>query len=147
MTTDNKIIDEKVQYDIYGEARKISALSSGRIDKIKYLTGEEILPSNQRKIIEQDKFVYSPLGKTFEKKKKTVGAIKSLELSNEKDKLKQTEGIFSQNLMNYFICDKLKEIVNLQDIIKSDNLRYKSKSRKDYNFREYSLPNVFKRYT
>ena len=70
MTTDNKITDEKVQYDIYGEARKISALSSGRIDKIKYLTGEEILPSNQRKIIEQDKFVYSPLGKTFEKQKK-----------------------------------------------------------------------------
>ena len=70
MTTDNKIIDEKVQYDIYGEARKISALSSGRIDKIKYLTGEEILPSNQRKIIEQDKFIYSPLGKTFEKQTK-----------------------------------------------------------------------------
>ena len=30
--------------------------------------------------------------------------------------LKQTEGILSQNLMNDLICDKLKEIVNLQDI-------------------------------
>ena len=85
--------------------------------------------------------------KNKQKTKKTVAATKSLEVSNKKDKLKQIEGIFSQNLMNYFICDKLKEIVNLQDIIKTDNLRYKSKSRKDYNFREYSLPNAFKRYT
>ena len=38
---------------------KISALTSGKIDENKYLTGEEILPSNQRQIIEQAKFVYS----------------------------------------------------------------------------------------
>ena len=30
------------------EAAKISALSSGKIDKYEYLTGEEILPSNER---------------------------------------------------------------------------------------------------
>ena len=40
------------------------ALSSGKIDKYKYLTGEEILPSNQQQIIEQSKFNYSPLAKT-----------------------------------------------------------------------------------
>ena len=45
--------------------------------------------------------------------------------------------------MNDLICDKLKEIVNLQNIIRTDNLRYKSKSRKVYNFSEYSLPIVF----
>ena len=40
--------------------------------------------------------------------------------------------------MNYLFCVvKLKEIVNLQDIIKTDTLRYKSKSRKSYNFSEY----------
>ena len=48
MTNDDKIRDEKVQYDINREAAKISALSSGRIDKYEYLTGEEILPSHQR---------------------------------------------------------------------------------------------------
>ena len=36
------------------------------------LTGEEILPSNQRKIIEQAKFTYSLLGKAFEKQIKTI---------------------------------------------------------------------------
>ena len=54
------------------EAAKISALSSGKIDKYEYLTGEEILPSNQQQIIEKAKFTYSPLGKTFEKQTKTI---------------------------------------------------------------------------
>ena len=39
---------------------------------MKYLTGEEILPSNQQQIIEQAKFTYSPLGKAFEKQIKTI---------------------------------------------------------------------------
>ena len=47
--------------------------------------------------------------------------------------------------MNDLIRDKLKETVNLQDIIKKDNLSYKSKSRKVYNFSEYSLLVVFLR--
>ena len=33
MTIDDKIRDEKLQYDINREATKISALSSGKIDK------------------------------------------------------------------------------------------------------------------
>ena len=32
-----------------------------------YLTDEEILSSNQQRIIQQAKFNYSPLGKSFEK--------------------------------------------------------------------------------
>ena len=72
MKIDDKIRDEKLQYDINRKAAKISALSSGKIDKYKYLTGEEILPSNQRQIIEQAKFEYSPLGKAFEKYTKTI---------------------------------------------------------------------------
>ena len=72
MTIEDHIRDEKLQYDINREAIKISALSSGNIDKYKYLTGEEILPSNQQQIIEQVKFTYSPLGKAFEKQTKTI---------------------------------------------------------------------------
>ena len=63
MTINDKIRDEKPQYDINSEAAKISALSYGKIDKYEYLTGEEILPSNQRQTIEEMNFVYSPLRK------------------------------------------------------------------------------------
>ena len=61
MTIDDQIEDEKQQYDINREAVNISTLSSGKIDKYEYLTGEEILPSNQKQIIEQAKFTNSPL--------------------------------------------------------------------------------------
>ena len=72
MTIEDQIRDEKLQYGINTEATKLSALSSGKIDKYKYLTGEEILPSNKQQIIEQAKFTYSPLGKAFEKQAKTI---------------------------------------------------------------------------
>ena len=58
MTIDDKIRDEKLEYDINREAAKISALLSGKIDKYEYLTGEEILPSDQSRIIEQEKFTW-----------------------------------------------------------------------------------------
>ena len=44
----NKIKDEKLQYNINREEAKISALSSGKIDEYEYLTGEEILKSDQK---------------------------------------------------------------------------------------------------
>ena len=56
MTIDDQIRDEKLQYDINRKAAEISALSSGKIDKYEYLTGKEILPSNQQQIIEQAKY-------------------------------------------------------------------------------------------
>ena len=69
------ITDEKLQYDFNSEATKISALSSGKIDKYEYLTGEEIWPSNPRPIIEQ---ACSPLEKNLEKEdqgRKQIDAI------------------------------------------------------------------------
>ena len=75
MTTADKFKDEKLQYDIKREAAKVLALSSGKIDKYEYLTGEEILPSSGRQIIELTKFAYSTLGKALNKQKeKQVGA-------------------------------------------------------------------------
>ena len=67
MITDGKIRYEKLQYDINREAAKISTLSSGKIDKYEYFTGEDILPSNQRQTVEQAKVAYSHSGKAFEK--------------------------------------------------------------------------------
>ena len=72
MTINDQIRDGKLQYNINRETVKISALSSGKIHKYEYLTGEDILPSNQEQIIEQAKFNYSPLGKSFEKQIKTI---------------------------------------------------------------------------
>ena len=71
MTTDDKTRDEKLQY-INKEAAKISALSSGKVAKYEYLTDEEILPSDQRRVKEQAKFTYSLLGKALEKKQKQL---------------------------------------------------------------------------
>ena len=65
MTTDDKIIDEKLQYDINREAAKISALSSSKIGKYDYITGEEILSSDENRMIKQAKFTYEKQTKTI----------------------------------------------------------------------------------
>ena len=72
MIIDDKIKDEKLQYDINREAAKISVLSSGKIDEYEFLTGKEILPADQSRIIEKAMFTYSPLSKGFEKQIKTI---------------------------------------------------------------------------
>ena len=71
MVIDDKIRDEKLQDDINREAAEISALSSGKIDKYEYLTGEVIFNPDQIRIIEQAKFTYSPLVKVFGKQIKS----------------------------------------------------------------------------
>ena len=85
MTIDDKIRDEKRQYDINREAPKISTLSSGKINK--YLIGEDILTKNQSRMIEQAKVTCSPLGKAFEKQIKTI----------EDQGIKQTDVTTNQN--------------------------------------------------
>ena len=77
MIIDDKIKDKKLQYNINKETAKISALSSGKIDKYENLTCKEILPSDQSKIIEQAKCTHSPLGKAFEKQ---INATKDQEM-------------------------------------------------------------------
>ena len=44
MTIDDKLRDEKLQNDINREAAKMSALSSGKVDKYAYLSGEQYYP-------------------------------------------------------------------------------------------------------
>ena len=85
MTINDQIRDEKLQYDINREAAKISALSSGKIHKYEYLTGEDILPSNQQQIIEQARFTFSPLGKALEKQIKTIEDQEKKQVDTLKD--------------------------------------------------------------
>ena len=92
MTIDDQINDENHQYDINRVAAKISALSFGKIDNYEHLTGEEVLPSSQKEIVKLAKFIYSPIGKAFEKQTKTSedqakkqdNAFKVLESSDKK---------------------------------------------------------------
>ena len=70
MTIDDKIRGEKLQYDINREAVKISAISSGKINKYEYLTCEEILQSDQSRIIEQSNFTHSPFKRLLKNKNK-----------------------------------------------------------------------------
>ena len=72
MTFNDKIRYEKLQYNINSKAAKIVALSSGKFDEYKYLTGEEIFPFNPRQIIEPAKFKNFPIGKAFAKQIKTI---------------------------------------------------------------------------
>ena len=67
MAIDDQLREDKLQYDINREAVKISALSSNKIGKYEYLTGEEILPSNQKQTIEKANFTHFLLGKALEK--------------------------------------------------------------------------------
>ena len=78
MTIDDQIRDGKLQYDNNKEAAKVSATISNKFNKYEYLIGEEVLPSNQKQMIEQAKFTYYPLGKSFEKQ------IKAIEVQGEK---------------------------------------------------------------
>ena len=58
MTINDQVKDEKLQNNINRKTATISALSSGKHHKFEYLTGEDILPSNQQQIIEQTKITY-----------------------------------------------------------------------------------------
>ena len=92
MTINDQIRDEKLQHNINREAAKISALSQGKIHKYEYLTGKDILPSDQQQTIEQNKFTYSPLGTVFkkqikiieEKREKQFKALNTFKSDNEK---------------------------------------------------------------
>ena len=131
MTINDQIRDEKLQYDINREAAKISALSSGKIHKYEYLTGEDILPSNQQQIIEQAKFTYSPLGKAFEKQiktiedqdKKQVEALNTLKSNNQ---LTIEDVIPDNSLKNDEAENELDKIKEKEKNVDRDKLIYKT---------------------
>ena len=85
------------------------------MDKYKYLTGKNILPSNQQQIIEQARFTYSPLGKAFEKQIKTIedqgekqiDALKYLKL---KEQTKSIERIFAESYESAEIKNEINKM-------------------------------------
>ena len=117
MKVDGQIRDEKLQYYISREATKISALSSGKIDKHKFVTDKEILSSDQRRVIEKAKFGSPSLGKALEKQTKTIE-------DQGKNKQKQLK-IMENNWLN--LMHLLKRIVI------STEIAYHLKNKKIFN--------------
>ena len=115
MTIDDKIRNEKLQYDIDRKAARIPALSSKKIDKYEYLTGQEILPFNQRQIIEPATFTYSVLGKAFKRQTKTIE-------DQGENQIKQLK-IMENNWLN--LMNLLKRILISTEMI------YHSKNKKN----------------
>ena len=148
MTIEDQIKDEKLQYDINREAAKISALSSGKLDKYEYLTGKEILPSNQQQIIQQAKFNYSPLGKAIEKQIKTIKdqgekqvvALESLKVPDKKlTSIKDFKPI--ENL-NPEIITEVKRIEEIEKKVDRNKMVYKG-TNKIYDFRNFKTIRAF----
>ena len=148
MTMNDQIRDEKLQHDINREAAKILALPSGKTHKYEYLTGENILPSNQQQIIEQARFTYSPLGKDFEKQIKTtedqrqkqIDALKSLKPKEQTKPIEYKSNIQSRaTIMFNYLTNKRKEIMSeLHNSVDYNNLKFEYVGpTKDVSFYEY----------
>ena len=83
LTDELEVLDDKIkanlaQYDLDGEACRISALSSKETDKYECLSGEDL--RYKPAVVEEAKFKYSPLGKVFntglDEKDKKEGLLK-----------------------------------------------------------------------
>ena len=133
MTINYQIRDEKLQYDINREAAKISTLSSGKIHKYEYLTGEDILLFNQQQILEQATFSYSPLGKAFGKQIKMIEdqvkkQVKALEDLKPKEQAKPIEDKSNNQpkamTISNELIDKRKELMSeLYDSVGYNSLK------------------------
>ena len=148
MTIEDQIKDEKLQYHINREATKIPALSSGKLDKYEYLTGEKILPSNQQQIIQQAKFNYSPLGKAIEKQIKTIedqGEKQVVALESLKDsdkKLTPIKDFIPTEDLNPEIINEIKRIEEIEKKVDRNRMVYKG-TNKIYDFRNFKTIRAF----
>ena len=123
-------------------------LSSGKLDKYEYLTGEEILPSNQQQIIQQAKFNYSPLGKAIVKQiqtiedqgEKQVVALESLKDSDKK--LTQIKDFIPTENLNPEIINEIKRIKELEKKVDRNKMVYKG-TNKTYDFRNFKIIHAF----
>ena len=111
------LISKLLKYQPYHQAKLISMNI--------YLTGEEILPSNQKQIIEQAKFTYSPLVKAFEKQikkaedqgRKQVETIKDLKAREQtkatKDK-SDDNPLMSKKIYYRLLSERMDEVLKIR---------------------------------
>ena len=157
---DDKIKANKAQYDLDREAGKISALSSGELEKYEYLTGEDL--GYKPDIIQKAKFEYLPLGKVFniglvesDKKEGLLKGLKNTE-DNSEEQLKMIEnkkdnqlGIKSAtNVLDEELSQESKNVLTKLSNQKTINyfvVSFKRDKNLDFDFRNYrSLKELFK---
>ena len=140
MTIEDQIKDKKLQYDINREAAKISALSSGKIDKYEYLTGEVYLFSVWKN-------VWKKQTKTIEdKREKQIKAIQDnkrqlINVDDYKDKLLLLN---EREIFKDIYNKRLDILEELNNKIDYDNLKYVvERSGYEYNFNKMKDPIPF----
>ena len=126
---DNKIRSNQAQYDLDRQNAKISALSSGELDKYEYLIGEDL--GYKPDVVQKPKFEYSPLGQVFnkglEKDEKQVRLLKRLKNIEDKTDNQLKENKDSQ-LGIKSIGYKFKETLSQKAKIEFDKIVDKERS-------------------
>ena len=115
------------KYDINRESAKISVLSSHKIDKYEYLTGEEILPSDQNRKIGEAKSRYSTLGKAFKKQieiiekqgKKQAEALEVLKPTTQKVTTKE---VIPEHTLSEEAKNRLNKVREIEKTVDRENL-------------------------
>ena len=156
---DDKITQNKADY-LYRQNTKISALSSGALNKYEYLTGEDL--GYKADPVQKAKFGYNPLGELFskglDKHEKQEGLLKRLndtedktdeQLLANKDNKDSQLGIKSVGYMVKELSQEAKNILekltNQEKLINYKKLRFTGGNKVDYNFSDYrSLKELFK---
>ena len=100
----------------------------GKIYEYEYLTDEEVLPPDQRRVIEQAKFAYSPLRKSFEKQIKTIEnqeikQFEALKHLKPEEELESIEGLFPKNMRTDEIKNETYEIKKWEEKIKRKDFK------------------------
>ena len=112
----------KLQCDINREAAKISALSSGKIEKHEFLTGEQILFKKQIKTM----------------KDQGIKQAEALKASKpEKIQELESEGLFSKKKKR-----KIMKLKKWDEEIKRKDLKYKTNKHK-YDFQQFEIIRSF----
>ena len=133
------LIERLQKYQLYHQVK---------IDKYEYFTGEEILLSNQKQIIEQSKFNYSPLGKAFEKQTKTIEdqgekQFDTLEsIKNHDNELPSINDFVPIENLNPEIVNEIKRIEEKEKNENRNKMVYKA-TNKSYEFRKSKTIRTF----
>ena len=144
---DTKIRSNQAQYDLDRQNAKISALSSGELDKCEYLTGEDL--GYKPDVVQKAKFEYSPLGQVFNKgldsSEKQEGLLKRLKNIEDKTDKQLNENKDSQldiKAIGYTIKEELSQetksmlekLNNQEKLINYRKPNFTGGNKVDYDF-------------
>ena len=129
----------------------ISTLSSRKLHKYEYLTGEDILSSSNQQVIEQARFTYYPLGKALDKQiktikdqgKKQVGALNTIKSDNhEKLEIKNKNIIPKSACASDEAKKEINKILKIEKNVDREKLVYDA-GKYMYDFRTFNIIRTF----